>query len=1242
MERLIKLNIHLFDVETVVKLKTESDTKGVMELYQEVGKLQKIVDTVNSKKISFTPTVDLSKFTPQIDHVKETINGIFKGVDKEKVSNLFDTAVNGDTLVKSQRDMQAMQDAVHAIKQVQAKDLVANMSINVDKSQVENQLQQISQNETKYKVRLGIDVEDLQQKIDLATGKMQPDTSRLDELRDKLGSMYTEWKKNKDASQDFDESLKNVGNSSATTAANLTSQMGTALDKLKSKTSDLSSKFNTLLSSLGIQASFAGIVTSIKSAVMNTADYTEALNLFEMALGDSADEAKGWVKTISEALYLDDADIMKYTGSFYNLTKGLGATSKAAYLMSTNLTQLTFDMASYLNISNEMAYNKLMSAMSGQTKAVTSVGIAVQQASLQELARSKSVKQLSDDLSDASIQELGYGLGIKKSVSQMTQAEKTMLRYIQIMRSTKQMQGDLGRTIITPANAFRMLKTQLTLFARAVGEVLIPIIYTAMPPLIALTRLLQDLAKKLASMVGIEIPEVDYDKVKGLQKGIEKIGTGADKTGKKINRMLAPFDELNVVEGKQGSGSGGSDEDVMGILEDYLKGYDMLEDLNKEMAEQISEWEEKLKGVAKWLVVITGIFAGLKVLKFFGDIGGSITNIASALGLIKNTTVFGALSKGVTGLITAIKSFSIVKWLGELKNGLGAIQAFGTNPLNKFGDSLDFIAQKLGVFGKLLGAVGIITSFASACKHGEEQASGFAILLDILGGALSGVAFGPIGVVVGGIGAIAGALMGAKKASDKIPKQIYDEFDKQFGNLVKDMNKTTLKLKINPNMIIDDTTIDGMKNNTENLCNKIIEVVNNKKAEQEGILKTMLERGGISEDEYNTAMEGVEKYNGDLKTKTEDTQKQINEILDKYKGKNQKMTKEDNKKLQELQTQMNDLTIQADSEAAGKRMVISQKLNGELGTLSKEIASETIKDALKTRDETIKAADDQYAKELAAAQTMYKTGAINQETYDKMVANAKKTHDDTVDEANKQYDEIYNGFKENNEDIAKYIDKDTGNIKSGWTLFWEDVGTKFKNFWEGEDGNGGIKGKVKGWLEGIGRKIVEGLVSAWQNVKDWWNEHVAAIFTKDYWTKKFESIKDIHINTPHIKWDKGEESHGWIAETLKAIGLDTRLPKLKVEWYAGGGYPQAGEMFMMNERGPEFLTTIGNRTAVVNQDQMAKGVAEAVAQVASAITSSNGQPTTVIVNLGDEKLYEGQGSYQSRQTDRYGTTVVNI
>ena len=339
---------------------------------------------------------------------------------------------------------------------------------------------------------------------------------------------------------------------------------------------------------------------------------------------------------------------------------------------------------------------------------------------------------------------------------------------------------------------------------------------------------------------------------------------------------------------------------------------------------------------------------------------------------------------------------------------------------------------------------------------------------------------------------------------------------------------------------------------------------------------------------------------------------------------------------------MNKVTIQADADTAAKRTVIKEKLNGELGTLSKEIASEVIKDALKTRDETVKAADDQYAKELAAAQTMRKTGAINQETYDKMVADAKKTHDDTVNEANKQYDEIYNGFKENNEDIAKYIDKDTGNIKSGWTLFWEDVGTKFKNFWEGEDGNGGIKGKVKGWLEGLGRKIVEGLGGAWQKVKDWWNEHVAAIFTKDYWTKKFESIKDIHINTPHLKWGKGEESQGWIAETLKAIGLDTRLPKLKVEWYAGGGYPQAGEMFMMNERGPEFLTTIGNKTAVVNQDQMAKGVAAAVAQVASALTNNNGQPTTVIVNLGDEKLYEGQGSYQSRQTDRYGTTVVNI
>lgn len=49
--------------------------------------------------------------------------------------------------------------------------------------------------------------------------------------------------------------------------------------------------------------------------------------------------------------------------------------------------------------------------------------------------------------------------------------------------------------------------------------------------------------------------------------------------------------------------------------------------------------------------------------------------------------------------------------------------------------------------------------------------------------------------------------------------------------------------------------------------------------------------------------------------------------------------------------------------------------------------------------------------------------------------------------------------------------------------------------------------------------------------------------------------------------------------------------------FAGGGFPDAGSMFVAGEAGPEFVGNIGGRTGVMNTDQMAASVAEGNARV---------------------------------------------
>ena len=68
---------------------------------------------------------------------------------------------------------------------------------------------------------------------------------------------------------------------------------------------------------------------------------------------------------------------------------------------------------------------------------------------------------------------------------------------------------------------------------------------------------------------------------------------------------------------------------------------------------------------------------------------------------------------------------------------------------------------------------------------------------------------------------------------------------------------------------------------------------------------------------------------------------------------------------------------------------------------------------------------------------------------------------------------------------------------------------------------------------------------------------------------------------PHIGWDWNEFSLGDFSFSVPSFNLD---------WYAKGGFPTTGEMFMARESGPELVGRMGSRSAVANNDQIVDGI----------------------------------------------------
>ena len=329
---------------------------------------------------------------------------------------------------------------------------------------------------------------------------------------------------------------------------------------------------------------------SLKNMTQSATAYEESLNLFRATMGETYEEAQKWVNMFSKALYINDADLMQYMGSLNSLTKGLGVSADKAYLMSKNLTQLVYDLSSFKNIGIDESFRKIQSALSGEIEPLRNVGVALSQNTLQELANS---------------------LGIKQRVAQMSEAQKAQLRYIQILKSTTEWQGDMARTLISPANALRVLQQQFTLLGRAIGRVFLPIVMKLLPYVMALTQMLTDLANRISAWTGYKIADIDYSSLGDASSFIGDIGDEAEDTTKKLNTMLAPFDELNVVQSE--NKKNGKDKSLGGDLGIDLPEYDALAGLTDHLSKQVENAKKQLSDILEIAKYIGIAFASWKI-----------------------------------------------------------------------------------------------------------------------------------------------------------------------------------------------------------------------------------------------------------------------------------------------------------------------------------------------------------------------------------------------------------------------------------------------------------------------------------------------------------------------------------------------------------------------------------------------------------------------------------------------------
>lgn len=228
----------------------------------------------------------------------------------------------------------------------------------------------------------------------------------------------------------------------------------------------------------GIGLGIGGLVAGIgigqifKNGFQDATNLTEQLNKNRVVFGDFADDVINFSKTSVTALGSTQAAALEATGTFGNLFRAIGLSEEQSSGMSTRLTTLATDLASFNNSSVTDAFEAIRSGLVGEQEPLRKFGV---------------------NLNDATLKAKALELGLYNGKGVLNANAKAQAAYALILDQTTLAQGDWARTVDQGANAQRRAKAAADQLASTIAGKLkgavTDIANAAVPVFITLTNL---------------------------------------------------------------------------------------------------------------------------------------------------------------------------------------------------------------------------------------------------------------------------------------------------------------------------------------------------------------------------------------------------------------------------------------------------------------------------------------------------------------------------------------------------------------------------------------------------------------------------------------------------------------------------------------------------------------------------------------------------------------------------------
>lgn len=590
--------------------------------------------------------------------------------------------------------------------------------------------------------------------------------------------------------------------------ANLASQgsrMGSAsnsivsgLNRTNTAMSRTTRQARSLASAFGkFYASYFLIIRGVKglwNAVESSMDYVETYNYFNVALnkigqdtaamfgefgeesaeryatefGDRLNELNkkmtGYIVGDDGALQLagdmglglNIEQMMKFQAKVLSVTNSVGLMGEASVSTAKAVSMLAGDLSSLTNVDVESVMESLTSGLIGQSRALYQYGI---------------------DITNNTLQQYAYAEGIDKAVSEMSQSEKMQLRLLAILDQSEVAWGDLGNTVNSVANQYRVFQQQIKNLGRTFGSLFLPIVQNVLPYVNGLVIALNNLFTSLGfSMYGDTWLKDLQDGISGSVQGdvgeLEEGLEDADDAAKKLKKSLSSYDELEVI-----SISGvSSAADAEGVIDLTASIADALKDYETEWNKAFENAETKASQFAESL---TKIFAEANAVEGFGNLVDSVKEFVD-----------------VSRPFTQGFGDGFVNFFGELSKI--TLDAFTTS-LYFLGDILEDVEPE--TLEKLGSAIGGFTGSLVGFLVAETVATKIADSINTIVGAIMAhpmiAAAGALTTFVGGLISYTNALEdAAAEQAKEDAKQLGDqllELDGVFDTLSTTMSDITTK-----------------------------------------------------------------------------------------------------------------------------------------------------------------------------------------------------------------------------------------------------------------------------------------------------------------------------------------------------------------------------------------------------------------------------------------------------------------